>query len=72
MKTFVIKQANKAGVYAFNVYYRGLPMVITVDDFVPVKDSKHLQYIDFGPDGSIWGALLEKAWVKVIGSYQQA
>jgi hypothetical protein len=31
-KLFAVKQTNYAGVYAFNVFVRGVPTIITVDD----------------------------------------
>ena len=34
-KVFVNEQPNNAGLYAFNVYIRGIPRVVVVDDNVP-------------------------------------
>ena len=35
-KVFVNEQKNSAGIYAFNVYVRGLPTIVTVDESVVV------------------------------------
>jgi len=35
-KIFVSKEKNNAGLYAFNVYIRGIPRLVVVDDTVPM------------------------------------
>lgn len=47
-------------------------MVITVDDYLPIKDDKNLKYADLGRDNSFWAPLMEKVWAKVMGSYENA
>ena len=32
---FVIKEANEIGLYAFNVYIKGKPEIIVIDDYLP-------------------------------------
>jgi len=31
-RVFINEQTNSAGIYAFNVFIRGLPTIVTVDD----------------------------------------
>lgn len=71
-KAFVNPQVNYAGLYAFNVYIRGIPHQIVVDDAVPAGNyGKSPVFAGFGSDGSIWGPLLEKAWAKANGNYEK-
>ena len=49
---------------------KGAPQIVIVDDFLPVDMSYKPLFAKFGPDNSIWTALLEKAWAKTIGNYQ--
>jgi hypothetical protein len=69
---FVNPEINWAGLYAFNVYVRGIPHVIVVDDAVTAgKNGKKPDFAQIGGDNSIWGALLEKAWAKANGNYER-
>ena len=49
-------------------------MTVTVDDFLPVtyrywNGSFDTLYAYVGTDGSIWGAIMEKAFAKFHGNY---
>lgn len=72
-KVFAVKQTNIAGIYAFNVYVRGVPTIVTVDDKVPIVgswfDDRPL-FANLGSDGSFWPLLLEKAFAKVYKNYE--
>ncbi|CDW87377.1 calpain family cysteine protease containing protein [Stylonychia lemnae] len=71
-KAFVNPEVNWAGIYAFNVYIRGIPHVIVVDDAVPTGTTlKKPIFAGFGLDGAMWGPLLEKAWAKTNVNYEQ-
>lgn len=52
------------------MFVRGLPTIITVDDFVPTQYGKPY-FAGVGQDGSLWGPILEKAWAKVSGNYER-
>ncbi|CDW90945.1 calpain family cysteine protease containing protein [Stylonychia lemnae] len=71
-KIFVNPKVNWAGLYAFNVYIRGIPQVIVVDDAVPTG-SKYTKpiFAGLGLDGAMWGPLLEKAWAKANVNYER-
>ncbi|CDW87688.1 calpain family cysteine protease containing protein [Stylonychia lemnae] len=71
-KVFVNPQVNWAGLYAFNVYIRGIPHVMVVDDSIPAGQyGKKPVFAGLGGDNSIWGPLLEKAWAKANTNYEQ-
>lgn len=70
-KNFVIKNVNRPGIYAFNVYVRGLPSIVTIDDNLPFLylEEKYLYFAQPGWGGSLWAPLLEKSFAKVHGNY---
>jgi len=71
-KIFVNKEKNNAGLYAFNVYVRGIPRIVVVDDYVPFdRISKQPIFTKTSGDWSLWPSLLEKAWAKVNGNYER-
>lgn len=69
-KLIVNEQINNAGLYAFNFYVRGIPKVIVVDDAVPYDNIyRYPAFARLGKDNSIWAPLMEKAYAKVNGNY---
>lgn len=47
----------------------GAPTIMTIDDNVPFYNNNLL--FDMRPsDGSLWAVLLEKAWAKINGNYE--
>jgi hypothetical protein len=73
-KTFVIQEANNNGIMAFNVYVRGKPMIVVVDDIIPfIYNNNKLipAFAQIGLDGALHGPLLEKMWAKVNGNYER-
>jgi hypothetical protein len=48
---------------------RGLPTVITIDDYIPTINGGYLMDSK-APDGALWGVFLEKVWAKVNGNYE--
>jgi len=59
---------------AFNVYIRGKPQVVTIDDligFVEVEDKVIPTFAQIGMDGALFGPLMEKMWAKINGSYER-
>jgi hypothetical protein len=67
-KVLATPYKNKAGIYALNVWVRGIPTLLLLDDFVPLSSSPY--FAKTGTDGSLWGPLFEKAWSKVNGNYE--
>lgn len=59
------------GIYAFNLYIRGKPVTIVVDDYIPLGFDNAPIFANIGMDGALWIPLLEKAWAKINGSYER-
>lgn len=71
-QSFVNPLTNNAGLYAFNVWVRGIPTVVVVDDTIPYdRPSRLPAFARVGSDGALWGPLLEKAWAKINGNYER-
>ena len=70
---FLNKGASGAGVYALQFWALGAPITITVDDQLPVTENSDgsisTLYAHIGPDKSIWGSIMEKAFAKYHGNY---
>lgn len=68
-------EISEAGIYGVNMYALGVPYTEYVDDFLPIAEDwetgemGHL-FAGLGKDGSIWGAIVEKAYAKKYGNYQ--
>ena len=61
-----------SGAYNVRFHIRGKPWTVSVDDimlFEGSRDNARLHFGKRGKDGSLWSAILEKAWAKVKGNY---
>ena len=72
---FVLKEVNELGIYVFNLYVRGRPFMVAIDDYVPfVKGGTSAEslpvFSNIGVDGALWCPLLEKVWAKINGNYE--
>jgi hypothetical protein len=59
---------------AFNIFIRGMPFVLTIDDLIPfVYYQSQLipAFAQIGKDGALFGPLLEKLWAKINGCYER-
>lgn len=68
-KLFVQDSYNSEGIFAINLYVKGRPQVITVDDQLPFTTSQPL-FAKRSGDGAWWLTLLEKAYAKVNVNYE--
>jgi hypothetical protein len=71
--SIVIKNVSDAGIFSFNLWVRGIPTVVTIDDWVPsvrYYSNVDLLFAKAGWDGSLWGPLMEKAYAKINGNYE--
>ena len=59
---------DSEGIYAMRFYTLGVPHDVVIDDYLPLKDGKTM-FSNPGTDGSIWTAILEKAFAKYHGNY---
>lgn len=73
---FLNDRANNNGFYALNLFIRGKPWTVVVDDiFLFEKDrfifpqQYKLKSALVGDDKSLWGPIVEKAWAKIKGNY---
>jgi hypothetical protein len=72
-KIFITQNYDCQGIIALNVWIRGIPTTLTIDDYIPFKSNTAVPSLLFaypGYDGSLWAPLLEKAWAKVNGNYE--
>ena len=68
-KIFITKEKTQNGCYQVRLLIRGIPKVVSVDDFFPTLNGSFV-FAHSGP-GEIWVQLLEKAWAKVNTSYAE-
>ena len=71
-KIFLTQHLNSAGVYALQMYMMGIPVTVTVDEFLPFyyRSVNGLIYGKAGVDGALWMPILEKAAAKLFGNYE--
>ena len=68
---FEVEDLNYAGVYAVKLYIMGIPVTVTIDDYLPFrKYTDSLLYSKIGPDNALWMPILEKAAAKLYGNYE--
>jgi len=71
LKAFVTKKTSAAGMYVFNVWIKGIPRIIAVNDKVVWHPSINRPlFTTVGSDKGMWAPLLEKSWAKVNGNYE--
>jgi hypothetical protein len=60
----------EAGVFQIRFFIDAAWRVVTVDDYVPVKESGSMIFGHCKNDNEYWVALVEKAFAKLNGSYE--
>lgn len=71
MKLFVSKTTNKHGLYAVNLCVDGEWKEIEIDDYLPCGSETSGPCFSRATGNEIWVPILEKAWAKVLGSYER-
>jgi len=66
---FLTDSYNNEGIIAAKLFVRGVPTVVTVDDYLPFYGN-NLFFQKKSSDGDFWAAFLEKAYAKVNGNYE--
>jgi calpain-15 len=66
---FITKETNEAGIYAMRFFLNGLPRIVVVDDYLPVRADGSQAFAKSTYSDECWISLLEKAWAKLHGSY---
>jgi hypothetical protein len=72
---FLTTTSNSAGLIGIRFFIRGKPWVVTIDDtfLYQFPSSPKLKFAQEDKSNTaMWGPLLEKAWAKVKGSYDNA
>lgn len=63
--------SNYAGIFNFNFWYYGQWVNIVIDDKLPVDRYNRLMFVSNNrKPNEFWAALLEKAYAKLMGNYQ--
>lgn len=66
-----MEHLNSAGVYAVKMYMMGIPVTVTIDDYLPFYSGSYgLYYAKRSGDGALWMPILEKAAAKLFGNYE--
>jgi len=68
---FLNRGKSEAGVYGLQFWALNVPVTILVDDVLPLNKNSpsNTLYAKLGEDGSVWGAVMEKAFAKFHGTY---
>jgi calpain-15 len=68
-------EKNDAGIVGIQLFIRGKPWTITIDDYMlfdTSSSSPTLEYAQQSSGNAMWAPILEKAWAKIKGNYAQA
>ncbi|KAK9247509.1 hypothetical protein V1506DRAFT_532121 [Lipomyces tetrasporus] len=64
------QSVSTSGRYVVKLFFNGLFRKVVIDDYLPVSSSaRHIHVISRSNDGLLWPALVEKAYLKVMGGY---
>ncbi|CAG9328628.1 unnamed protein product [Blepharisma stoltei] len=70
-KLFISKNAHKNGLYAVQFCVDGEWKEIEIDDYLPCGSATSGPCFSKASGNELWVPLLEKAWAKVLGSYER-
>lgn len=60
---------NTAGIFGAEIYIRGLPTTINIDDYYALYDGDTFYFENGGDDDSMWSIFMEKVYAKASGNY---
>lgn len=70
-RLFVSTRGSRYGVYTLQLFVGEQWMQITMDDRLPCNENGELLYTRSGFEGELWVSLVEKAFAKLLGGYDQ-
>ena len=62
---------QKDGIYRIKLFINGLPISITLDDYIPINIETGMFAFLATKDGSLWVSLLHKAFAKIYGGFNK-
>lgn len=69
-KLFINKSINASGIYGLVFYINGEATPVIVDDHFMFSDNGRPNFAQF-TQGKFWVSIIEKAWAKILGSYER-
>ena len=69
-RVFLNDELSSNGVYGVQFYVLGVPATIVIDDMLPLDERGHWIFANGSKDGALWGPILEKAFAKLQGTYE--
>ena len=69
-RVFLNTELSSNGIYGLQLYVLGVPTTVTIDDRMPLDASGRLVFGGISKDQALWGALVEKAFAKLHGTYE--
>jgi hypothetical protein len=67
---FVSKEYADNGALAMNVFVRGVPATIVIDDLIPVHKGEPSFTSPAHSSSGLWPLFMERVWAKVNGNYE--
>ncbi|KAK9315695.1 hypothetical protein V1522DRAFT_409212 [Lipomyces starkeyi] len=64
------QSVSKSGRYVVKLFFNGVFRKVVIDDYLPVSSTaRHIHVVSTSNKGLLWPALVEKAYLKVMGGY---
>jgi len=71
-RLFDVKKATKDGQYIVNFCLNGENYKVEIDDYIPYCDKMKKPAFSKSKENELWVMLIEKAWAKVSGNYENS
>ena len=69
-KLFITKDYNPDGFYSIILFIDGEYQIVYIDDYFPCIKGTNIPFFSKTNNFELWPMILEKAWAKINGSYQ--
>jgi calpain-15 len=67
---FMVKEYNEAGIYCVFLYVMGIKVRVVIDDYFPTHSHHQLAFSQTHSKEA-WVCLIEKAFAKLVGNYEE-